>query len=178
MTNLLAVFWISKGVGGLAGLLPFGDRAKKAVLAGLLAATVAVSVPSGSFRREFYAHDYGKNLLRTMPPDSSLYEPDDTTAFVLSYMQTVEGRRKDVVPLMTLRTLWGYEQMKRRHPLVVPQRDFKNAQEFIAALLGYQNRIGRPLFTDHSSKFPPGLNNFPVGLLSRAGALSSISGDT
>lgn len=128
-----------------------------------------------SRRYDFYAYDYGKNLLKTMPMHSSLYDPDDMTAFSISYLQVVEKLRKDIAPLMTLKTFWGAEQLKKRFPEIVPEGNFRSAQEFIPALLSYHVRIQRPLFSDHPSKFPASAVQFPVGILSQVGVLPSAA---
>jgi len=167
MTNLLASFWIALGADWVLNV-----RFKQALVP-ILCLGIFYGSNSESRRSEFYAYDYGKNLLKTMPPNSSLYDPDDTTAFTLSYLMTAEKQRKDLVVLMTLRTFWGYEQIKRRAAHVVPEGEFETAQDFIPALLQYQREIKRPLFSDHSSKFPPGWSSFPVGLLSQFGQLGS-----
>lgn len=123
-----------------------------------------------SRRGEFDAYDYGKNLAKTLPLNSSLYEPDDVTAFTFSYLQAGESYRTDVALLMTLKTFWGYRQIRSRYPEIAPQEEFPNAQGFIAALLRRHLESGRPLLADHPSKFPSEMAQRPAGLLARAGA--------
>ncbi len=178
MVQILAAFWIAAGWDQTARWLErfqtagaFKVRWAAAVVAALL--IVALGLPH-SRRNQFYAYDYGKNLGKTLPPQSSLYEPDDVTAFTFSYLQTGEHYRKDVALLMTLKTFWGYEQVRSRHPEIAPAGEFPNAQSFIAALLARHGETGRPLFADHPSKFPDGLSQYPSGLLARAGNPPSL----
>ncbi len=183
MVHLMASASISFGwdqiVNYLSGKLVSGKLAGtslhiRPVAAALTAAVlVAIAFPL-SRRNQFYAYDYGKNLAKTMPLQSSLYEPDDVTAFTLSYLQVGEGHRPDIALLMTLKTFWGYEQIKQKYPDIVPAGEFPNAQGFIAALLARHGAMNRPLFADHPSKFPSGMPQYPAGMLARSGAAPSI----
>lgn len=171
MANLFALPFIAIGTEQLFYKLKTRRFLKYIAGMGLGFIIIIFSWPI-SHRTEFYAYDYGKNLMKTMPRHSSLYEPDDMTAFSLSYLQTVEHYRNDIIQLMTLKTLWGYEQLKKRNSEVVPPGDFQSAQEFIPALLSYQLKLHRAVFSDHSSKISS-LPNFPVGLLSQIGEIPS-----
>lgn len=183
MVHLLAGAWIAFSWDQIVNYL--GEKISSGKPAGTLfsvrpvaaavtaLALVAIAFPQ-SRRNQFYAYDYGKNLAKTMPLQSSLYEPDDVTAFTFSYLQVGEGHRRDIALLMTLKTFWGYEQIKRRYPEIVPDGEFPNAQGFIAALLARHGATGRPLFADHPSKFPSGMPQYPYGMLARSGATPSI----
>lgn len=169
MANLLLLPWLAKGIEPvfLHSRLRTGPWSFF-IFAFLLIFLLFHSFPP-SRRRDFFAYDYGKNILKTMPLGSSLYDPDDTTAFVLTYLQVVENQRRDISLLMTLRTRWGYEQLKKRKAELLPKGEFRSAQEFIPALLSFHLQTARPLFSDHPSKFLPGMEQFPVGILSLAG---------
>ena len=175
MAHLLTVPWMAAGFNeGLGWLEKRVPRRAVPALGWSAVVLAALFTRFKSARRDFSAYDYGKNVLKTMPKDSSLYDPDDTTAFVVSYLQTAGGLRRDVVPLMTLRTFWGYRQIRERHPELAPPGEFRSAPEFISALLARHAGTGRPLYSDHPSKFPAGLPNGPAGLLSRAGNARSL----
>jgi len=107
----------------------------------LLVGALLVATPwksfSVSYRQDFLAYDYGRNLLRSLPVDALLYEPDDPTAFTLRVMQLTENRRPDVIPLNFFRTRWGYTDMRRRWPDLLPPVPIENAQELQKALWGY-----------------------------------------
>ncbi len=50
-----------------------------------------------SLRGNWTCYDYGQNLLASVPPHGLLIENgDDTAAYAVLYLQTVEGRRRDV----------------------------------------------------------------------------------
>ena len=176
MTNLFVLLWIAIAIQWIVQKL-------SQYLRPFLIQTMAVSLifvqslfcsQQFSERNSFYAYDYGKNILKTMELHSSIYEPDDTTAFVLYYFQTVEHFRRDIVPLIGLKTFWGYEQFKKRYPQIMPQGEFGSAQVFIPALLQYHQKIQRALYSDHSSKFSNSLSSFPKGILVKTGNLGSI----
>jgi len=82
-----------------------------------------------SERNDFYAYDYARNLLRSLPAGAVLYDPDDPTYFSIQVMQTVEKRRPDVVLLSFFRTRWGYEAIKRRWPDLLPPIPIENGQD-------------------------------------------------
>ncbi len=178
MVQVFASYWVAIGWEGVMSSIEWTFfrskiRVKWAVTPVAAAAIIAILLPH-SRRNQFYAYDYGKNLAKTMPLQSSLYEPDDVTAFTLSYLQIGEGYRNDIALLMTLKTFWGYDQIKKRYPDIVPQEEFSNAQSFIAALLTKHGELKRPLFADHPSKFPEGMSQFPSGLMARAEKLPAI----
>jgi len=104
-----------------------------------------------SERNDFYAYDYARNLLRSLPLNAVLYDPDDPTLFSIEVLQVVEKRRPDVVPLSFFRTRWGYEQIKRRWPDLLPPIPISNGQELQHLLWSYSARR-RPFFADLPQK--------------------------
>lgn len=167
MTNLFALPWIALGFEKIFSAFRLGPVIPAAAF---LAHFLLFRTPAENRRHDFLAWDYGKNLMRTMPVNSSLFEPDDTTAFVLSSLQVAEGKRTDLTLLMGLRTRWGYEQIMERRPDLLLGMSFGDASSFIKALLARHLQTGRPLFADHASKFPQVMDNHPEGLLVRAGS--------
>ena len=125
---------------------------------------LAINFHNQNKRTEYFAYDYGKNLLFTMEKDSIIYDPDDATAFILSYLRLCENKRRDVKPVMYFRTRWGYEFLKQAYPEILPGRDIPNAKELIETIFTY-NLGKRKIYTDVATKIPQGLQGFPVGLL-------------
>jgi hypothetical protein len=105
-----------------------------------------------SERHDFYTYDYARNLLRSLPPGSVLYDPDDPTTFSVQVLQTVEGRRPDIVLLSFFRTRWGYEAIKRRWPELLPPIPMENGQELQHALWSYSARKV-PFYAELPQKF-------------------------
>ncbi|MFA6029515.1 MAG: DUF2723 domain-containing protein [Elusimicrobiota bacterium] len=140
-----------------------------AALAVLLALVAAGwSFPRGdaawSRRGDYTAWDYGHGLLSSLPPGALLVDPDDPTAFTLSYLLQAHGLRPDVTPFLYFRTRWGYEQFRRRHPALVPSGEALSGQAFYAGVVGRALADGRPLRADLPQKAPNGLRAFPLGL--------------
>ncbi len=94
-----------------------------------------------SHRRDFAAYDYGRNVMRSLPPKAVLYDPDDPTAFTVRALQTLEGRRKDLILLNFFRTRWGYEQIKSRWPDLLPPGTVSNAQDLERIFWSYSWRL-------------------------------------
>ncbi|OGS19166.1 MAG: hypothetical protein A3J83_00140, partial [Elusimicrobia bacterium RIFOXYA2_FULL_40_6] len=115
-------------------------------------------------RNQFFAYDYGKNLLFTMDKDALIYDPDDATAFILSYMRLCENKRKDIKPVMYFKTRWGYEFLKKTYPEILPDRDIPSAQELINTIFSF-NTGKRKIYTDVATKVPQNYPSFPEGLV-------------
>ena len=52
----------------------------------------ALKLPQCYYRDHFFAYDYGRNILKTLPKGSIIYDPDDPTAFIVSYLQVSAGK--------------------------------------------------------------------------------------
>jgi tetratricopeptide (TPR) repeat protein len=105
-------------------------------------------------RNDFYAYDYARNLLRSLPANAVLYEPDDPTRFSIQVLQMTEHRRTDVVLLNFFRTRWGYEEIKRRWPDLLPPIPIENGQDLERILWSYSARK-RPFFAELPQKLTP-----------------------
>jgi tetratricopeptide (TPR) repeat protein len=160
--NVIFALFIAAGINKFSkyGFIP------KALILCSAAALLFIKLPLCSYRNHFYAYDYGKNLFKTTPAGSVIYDPDDPTAFITTYNQAVMGLRPDVKLAAYFRTRWGYELLKRRHPDILPNRDIASGQELARVLLDY-NRARLPVFAELPSKFPQGYLAFPIGLLYR-----------
>lgn len=106
-----------------------------------------------SSRNDFHAYDYGRDLMRSLPPKAALYDPDDSTTFSLMTLQATEGRRTDLAFLSFFRTRWGYEQMMRRYPEMLPG-PMANAAELEKALWSH-GIAQRPIFAELPQKLAP-----------------------
>ena len=103
-------------------------------------------------RQNFYVYDYARNLLRSLPQNAVLYDPDDPTYFSIQVLQTVEHRRNDIVLLSFFRTRWGYEAIKRRWPDLLPPIPMNNGQELSKSLWSYSARK-YPFYAELPQKF-------------------------
>ena len=119
-------------------------------------------------REHFFAYDYGKNLLKTIPVKSILYDTDDPTTFIFTYLQTCENKRSDIALLTYFRTKWGAEKFLKNHPELLPGiiKLPGSASEFRDII--FKNNIDtRGIYTDINTKcFSPYYPN-PEGLLYR-----------
>ncbi|MFH2070843.1 MAG: DUF2723 domain-containing protein [Elusimicrobiota bacterium] len=120
-------------------------------------------------REHFFAYDYGKNILKTMPAGSLLYDPDDSPAFIVKYLRMCENKRKDIKPVMYFRTLWGYKHIRKHYPEILPGYEIGSAQELMSVLVDY-NLDKRDIYADVITKIPSGYVGFPAGLLYRINA--------
>lgn len=125
------------------------------------------NLPEEYSRNHYFGYDYGKNILKTMPKNSILYDPDDPTAFIINYLRLCEHRRQDTKPVLYFRTKWGYNFLKRNYPDIFPEREILNAQDFISTIFKYNiNKKG--IFTDINPKIPDPYRAVSCGLLYRA----------
>jgi tetratricopeptide (TPR) repeat protein len=155
----------------LAGMGAFGllDRVRSPGLGAcllLLLCAASQARPAAArlaTRGDFSAWDYGKALLASLPRGALLLDPDDPTAFTVGYMAAAHGLRTDVVPVLYFRTRWGYEQLRRRHPELLPAWELNSGQELLASLVSRSLESGRPVYLDLPQKAPFGHASFPMG---------------
>lgn len=138
----------------------------KGAAAVLLAGAFALHLPLCQYRSSFYAYDYGRALLASVAPGGMIYNPDDSTAFITAYNQAVLGKRPDASVIAFFRTRWGYDQLRARHPELLPRREIRSGQELALVLLDF-NRDKRPVYAELPSKFPQGYSSRPEGLMHR-----------
>ena len=149
---VVGVLWAPFVVQGFEMMRTLVIRSRTvAVMAALLLVTAR---PWGwtSERNDFYAYDYACNLLRSLPRGAVLYDPDDTTLFCIRVLQTVENRRPDLVLLSFFRTRWGYEEIRRRWPDLLPPIPIDNGQDLQRLLWSYSARKF-PFYTELPQKF-------------------------
>lgn len=164
----MIVFTLYFAFGFLHGLLSLSkftnDKIVISVISAVMCGKILYSLPQLSKRYEFIGYDYSKDLLKTLPKNSILFNPDDTTTFTLKYQQNCILRRGDVRLAVFYKTLWGYRQLKKKYPEILPNYEIKSGIELEAALLSYNfNRF--PFYSDNISKIPPGYKITPYGLL-------------
>jgi hypothetical protein len=129
VSGALWIFFAARGLSDLEARWP-KIPARIGIFLALLGAGAygAAGAWSTSQRADFFAYDYGRNILRSLPPGSVLYDPDDPTAFTVRALQVNEGRRRDVITLNFFRTRWGYEWLRKRYPDFLPPTEAPNAQ--------------------------------------------------
>ena len=123
--------------------------------------------PDKNHRFNYSTYDYGRNLLASMEPGSLLFDPDDTTAFVLNYLNVCYGKRRDIIPILYYRTFWGYRQLKKRAPEILPPREFASSGELLEGLFVYNLGLGRAMYADLPQKAPPPYLAYPSGFVYR-----------
>lgn len=168
---VFAAYLAGRGLVSLAGALT--PRLRGAAIPAL-AALFALSHAATHARRaaarlgtrwDLSAYDYGRALSAGLPKDALIYDPDDQTAFTLSYFQLARGERPDAVPLLYFRTRWGYEQLRRRHPELLPETEIASGRELAATLVDRALSSGRPITVDLPQKAPPGTHAEPAGIV-------------
>ncbi|MFH2202888.1 MAG: DUF2723 domain-containing protein [Elusimicrobiota bacterium] len=86
---------------GVQRLSAAGGRARLAAAAMLLfpCAAAAARAPEWNQRWDLAAHDYGRNVLRSLPPGAAFFiDGGDDTFYTAAYNLLAEGRRPDVEP--------------------------------------------------------------------------------
>ncbi|MBD3272175.1 MAG: DUF2723 domain-containing protein [Elusimicrobia bacterium] len=168
MPALIVSVWIGFGIQCIAELLPRISR-HVCVFAGaiVIIGSGLSSYGRGTFNRDnFLAHDYGKNVFKTMSPGSILYNPDDPTTFITEYLKYTSHLRTDIRTIAFFRTLWGYKRLKKVYPDIMPAGEQDNAAEFIN-LFFKKNQGIIPMFADLPVKFPSGYRTVSFGILYR-----------
>ncbi|TBR23454.1 DUF2723 domain-containing protein [bacterium] len=159
------------GLGAVELARRWPSRAGAAVLAALALAGLwqrrADAAALAGHRGDYAAWDYGTALAAGLPKGALILDPDDPTAFTLSYLSAAHARRADVTPLLYFRTRWGYELLRRRRPELLPARDIVSGRELQDALVSHNLAAGRPLYVDLPQKAPPGAPLLPEGLAYR-----------
>jgi hypothetical protein len=161
LVNLIWAYFVAMGIPVLTKVHAVNQKQEKSramsigIAIGvmmLLIATRSWSFPSE--RNDFYAYDYARNLLRSLPEGAVLYEPDDPTRFSIQVLQMAEHRRPDVILLNFFRTRWGYEEIKRRWPDLLPPIPIESGQELERVLWTYSVRK-HPFFAELPQKLAP-----------------------
>jgi len=98
--------------------------------------------------RDYVAHDYARNMLASLAPNSFVFTNGDNDTFPLWYMQEVENFRRDVrvVCLALLQTDWYIFQMRDQEPKVP-----MNLSDEVIRAIGYgafQDQTGRVVKTN------------------------------
>ncbi|MBN1622186.1 MAG: DUF2723 domain-containing protein [Endomicrobiales bacterium] len=121
-------------------------------------------LPFCSYRAHYFAYDYGRNLMATLQKGSLIFNPDDPTTFITTYLQQVQGKRPDLRLIAYFRTKWGYELIKKRYPDLLPKREILSGQELERIILDY-NRGKYSIYAELPGKFPQGYFSYPYGLM-------------
>jgi hypothetical protein len=115
---------------------------------------------AGDRRWDTLAPDYGRNLLRSVPPGSVLLMITDAAVFTTAYERSL-GRRPDVRPVVDARLPWRWRRYRRSDPDL-----FVEGQPDGGASLARLHGARRPVFTEG---LQPGLEDSlcPSGLAAR-----------
>lgn len=165
MPLIIFTLWIGLGFFYVCNSLStfIGDKIVILLIFIGIGTLIIFKMPELNKRYEFIAYDYSKDLLKTLPYNSILFNPDDTTTFTLKYQQECLGKRKDVKLAVFYKTRWGYQEIKKRYPEILPGYEIKSGKELEKTLLSYNfNRL--PFYTDNISKMQ-GYKIFSRGLL-------------
>lgn len=169
MPGLIFIFFIFA-----ACAKTFNNRYGRFIVVAAACISLAVHLPECNYRSHFFAYDYGRNLLITAEKNSFLFNPDDPTAFITSYLETVEKKRDDIRLIAYYRTLWGYSRIKKLYPEILPRREITSAQELESVILN-DNRQKYSIYSELPGKFPPGYDSYPRGLLYRLSSNGEFS---
>jgi len=119
--------------------------------------------------RNYFAYNYGQDLLRTLEPNSIFIVSDDTALFTLYYLQYVEGVREDVRLIPTYRPVKSdCVEIKRKWPEIVPPGKNNFGERFVMDIIEY-NIERHPIYV-LSPYFLPGVfpfNHIPQGLVKK-----------
>ncbi|HRY29029.1 MAG TPA: DUF2723 domain-containing protein [Elusimicrobiota bacterium] len=91
-------------------------------------------------RGNLHARDFGANLLRSLPPNSVLWDPGDTAAYAVLYQQTALGQRNDVASVCYHTTRWGQESLFQRYPDLLSPGTAVFQKNFLAGILNGPRR--------------------------------------
>lgn len=171
LPHLLFASFIAAGLAELPFTILTG-----AMTAAALAVSCFLHFPPCMYRQDYFAYDFGRSIMATASRDAVIYDPDDQTAFITTYLQRCHGRRPDITLAAFFRTRWGYEQLKKRHADILPQREIASGRELAVEILNF-NRGRRPVYAELSGKFPPGYPGFQEGLLCRLSDHAFVAGD-
>ncbi len=114
-------------------------------------------------RYDFYAIDFKTNIFSSLPKNSILFNPDDPTAFITMYEQICMKKRTDVYLIAYFRTRWGYEQIRKNYPDILPPTEFDFATDLVNGILEY-NFDKHPIYSDLPMKFPEKYKTVPQGI--------------
>lgn len=148
----------------------------KAASLGAALLTFCVIKPwaAASNRHDMVAYDYARNLMRELPPNAVLFDPDDPTDFSLRALQVIERRRPDILTLSFFRTRWGYEQIRKRAPELFPPIPIQDGMELQRILRTYSIKQ-RPFYAELPQKLSP-MRYFSAGLV--YAVVPGATGDT
>lgn len=117
-----------------------------------------------SSRQDFSAYDYGRNIQKSLPPNSSLYmDGGDDTFYTLAFLRYAENRRPD----LDLRDRGG---LVFRNPYGRDFRTLSSTQKVERRLVREQTvaATGFLHYTSLSDRLLPGWRLAPVGLTRKA----------
>jgi tetratricopeptide (TPR) repeat protein len=159
LPNVLFMFFIAASFFTLST-----KTAGKILISIILVISFSSGITECNYRDHYFAYDYGRNLFSTVKKDGLIYNPDDSTAFIMTYLQKVEKKRQDIKLIAYYRTHWGYTLIKQRYPELLPEREITSGMELERVIIDH-NRLKYPVFSELPGKFPSGYLSYPYGFL-------------
>lgn len=165
LSILAAAFFLAWGIQDLAE--QWGNKGRRPLVYALGAAVVLVVFGThyaGADRRDNYlAHRYGSDILNSLPERAILMAEGDDAAFILDYLQRLEGLRLDVT--LYNRMGRGRDLLKGGELNLEPGQQSKLRAEREAQLIAQQDR---PVFYLYARRLPvEGYRLAPAGLCYR-----------
>jgi hypothetical protein len=173
---LSGVVFLGYGVDDLASRINQGLHVSRQAAAGLLAALMVLGVITANHQQadrsdSRVAHQYGLDILHSLPPSAILMSEGDDASFILDYLQRVEGVRPDV-------TLYNRNGLGSGPTLTTIDEPRLRARSHRAAerdLVLASASGGPPLFSVFARAIPvdDGFEFVPHGLVYRVAASES-----
>ncbi|MFA5779742.1 MAG: DUF2723 domain-containing protein [Elusimicrobiota bacterium] len=157
LSSVFIALIIGMGIGGLMDII------KGQVLFSRILSPLFLILPGFLFyqnfqhldkRNNFLAHDYGKNLLRSIPENSYLLMTADIPIFTVNYFQNVEKMRRDVKVILSSFMPWRIAEYEQKYPEIFYN---ENSVSTVDALLKKSDK--EPVFTEGVH---PGLENYVI----------------
>ncbi len=166
LSKAFVYVWMGCGLSFVFGMI-YPGILKRTVFA--LAFPIAIfgmiySVQSYSKRHNYFGYDYGRNMLKTLPPHSILVLKKDVQLFVFWALQYAEGMRRDVsVVAQGLSGSPWYMQNKIEEGFPVKLGPLKSGDDFDRLM---RENPGKPVFVGWEQDLPnsPLFVQRPTGL--------------
>ncbi|MDA7857889.1 DUF2723 domain-containing protein [bacterium] len=134
--NLIFAIWIGFGIKAILDkslmLASVGRWSLIAIISFVPVIPLAVHFHQNNKSQNYFAYDYGENILKSMENNSILIMRKDVQLFTLWFFKYVEGKRQDVkiIAQGLFGAKWYQNQLRRRFKdLVIPDRALFSSSE-------------------------------------------------